>query len=139
MIQYPVDRVPCIQCRGGPGDGRRLRGAGHAAEKARVKTASGTGPETSSTNSDLTANLVRREGLTRVLKNVIETMITLILSMIGYVVSCIVGELASNRTPIFEIHKGQSGPSPPRKSRQSRYRCLLHRCTSQIHSLNSTS
>jgi hypothetical protein len=74
-------------------------------EVRRVKTASGTG--TGSTSSSLTANLERREGLVRVLRNVIATSSVLALSMIGYVVSCIVGELASNRTPIFQIHRGE--------------------------------
>ncbi len=78
-------------------------------EVEKVKTASGTG--TGSTSSTLTANIERKEGLVRVLRNVIATSIALALSMIGYVVSCIVGELASNRTPIFEIHKGKYRPA----------------------------
>ena len=74
-------------------------------EVTRVKT--GSGAAGGSTSSALASGLARKEGLVRVLRNVIATSVALSISMLGYVVSCIVGELASNRTRIFQRHRGE--------------------------------
>ena len=71
-------------------------------EIVRTKTGSGA-----STASSVTGGIERKKGLIRVLRNVIATSLTITLSMLGYVVSCVIGEINSNMTAIFQRHEGE--------------------------------
>ncbi len=61
-----------------------------------------------STLSSAAGGIERKKGLVGVLRNVIATSLTLTLSMLGYVVSCVIGEINSNMSTIFQRHKGKS-------------------------------
>lgn len=81
----------------------QIRSLNHEIRSARVSSIDS--PQ-SSTNSTLGSNLERKRGLITVLRNVIVLSILLALSCLGYVASCIVGQLASNQTLIFRRYKG---------------------------------
>ena len=74
----------------------------------RAKMGSGLSVGPGSTTSSTAAGLERKRGLVGVLRNVIATSVALTVSMLGYVVSCVIGELDSNRTAIFQRHKGET-------------------------------